>query len=85
MGEISKQEEQKFAILDLVRLNPGISRQNLSQRLDLSSATVSNFVEELIKRNLIQEAGSKNFIQHPESISLDNFVKVAKEREYLPS
>lgn len=44
-------------IVRLIRLNPGISRAQLSKDAGLAKATVSVIVDELLKKKLLQEIG----------------------------
>ena len=45
-------------VLEYIVNNPPISRADLAKQLQLTKATISNIVQELLDRNLILEIGS---------------------------
>lgn len=55
--KIKKQDYCKFRVIDFIRTNPGVSRQNIGKQLHLSPATITNFAGDLIKHKIIQEIG----------------------------
>ncbi|MBX9724914.1 MAG: ROK family protein [Candidatus Obscuribacterales bacterium] len=47
------------AVVNCVRDNPGISRAEVAKETCLAKATISEIVEDLLKKNILQELGAK--------------------------
>ena len=45
-------------VLEYIVNNPPVSRADLAKHLQLTKATISNIVQELLDKNLVQEIGS---------------------------
>jgi len=56
-NHIQNATRNKYTILEAIRGNGGISRKELSKVIGLCPATITKFIEELIKENLVQEKG----------------------------
>ena len=54
---LTEREEKNLAILELIRRNGQITRTELSQGTNLNIVTVSNYIEELIKKGLVVKRG----------------------------
>lgn len=54
---LTEREEKNLAILELVQRHGQITRTELSQGTNLNIVTVSNYVEDLIKKGLLVERG----------------------------
>ncbi len=63
-------------MLDIVRINSGISRQNIGKQLHLSPATITNFVDDLIKNKIIHEIGQNKSTGGRKPIALSVLPKI---------
>ena len=63
-------------MLDIVRINSGVSRQNIGKQLHLSPATITNFVDDLIKNKIIHEIGQNKSTGGRKSIALSVIPKI---------
>jgi len=63
-------------MLDIVRINSGISRQNIGKQLHLSPATITNFVDDLIKNKIIHEIGQNKSTGGRKPIALSVIPKI---------
>ncbi|MDD5155567.1 MAG: ROK family transcriptional regulator [Candidatus Omnitrophica bacterium] len=53
--ELSEKEKRNIAILDILRRQGPISRPDISKELGVNVVTISNYVDEFIKNNLVYE------------------------------
>ena len=74
--KIKKKEYGKFRVIDFIRTNPGVSRQNIGKQLHLSPATITNFVDDLIKNKIIHEIGQNKSTGGRKSIALSVIPKI---------
>ncbi|MBU0478385.1 ROK family protein [bacterium] len=75
--KIKKQEYYKLRVIDFIRANLGISRQNIGKELHLSPATITNFVDDLIKHKIIQEIGQSESTGGRKPIALSVIPQIA--------
>jgi len=53
--ELSEKEKRNISILDILRRHGPISRSDISKEMGINVVTVSNYVDEFIKSNLVYE------------------------------
>ena len=53
--QLSEKEKRNIAILEILRRSGPISRPDISQRIGTNVVTISNYLEEFIKNNLVYE------------------------------
>lgn len=68
---VDMRRRNALSILDVVRHQPGVSRADLSRAVNLSRATVSNIVDELIAIGMLEEIGAMNSIRGRKPIGLN--------------
>ncbi|MBK9773931.1 MAG: winged helix-turn-helix transcriptional regulator [Candidatus Obscuribacter sp.] len=68
---VDMRRRNALSILDVVRHQPGVSRADLSRAVNLSRATVSNIVDELISIGMLEEIGAMNTSRGRKPIGLN--------------
>jgi predicted NBD/HSP70 family sugar kinase len=56
---LSDVEKKNLAVLEILRKNGPISRTDISKNLDINMVTVSNYVKNYIKHNIVVESGQE--------------------------
>ncbi len=54
-GNLSEKERRNIDILEILRRRGPISRPDISQELGINVVTISNYIDDFIKHNLVQE------------------------------
>src|SRR4030042_6597012 len=54
-GDLTEKEKRNIEILEILRKDGPISRPDISKEMGINVVTISNYIDEFIKRNLIFE------------------------------